>query len=144
MFYLTDKSLLDRVARLTNDAATALRERHEAAGWPATKESRAAKLEYDRLLRDVRDLRLLGRRMSAHFGVKPAAKVVKVAALRPLAEGGGYALPTPSAPLVTGAPNNLLESAGKREASVCTLQSGWELNNQVPPGYGVAPEVDNG
>ena len=55
-----DKSLLDRSARAAEAAAKALR-------WESildSKRRKAAKLEYDRLLRDAHDLRQLGVRLS--------------------------------------------------------------------------------
>lgn len=55
-----DKSLLDRSARAAEAAAKALR-------WESildSKKRKAAKLEYDRLLRDAHDLRQLGVRLS--------------------------------------------------------------------------------
>jgi hypothetical protein len=55
-----DKSLLDRSARAAEAAAKAL-------GWESildSKKRKAAKLEYDRLLRDAHDLRQLGVRLS--------------------------------------------------------------------------------
>ena len=77
MFTLTDKTLLDRAARMINERAKALRQKWEMVGWAGTKEGRAAKLEYDRLLRDERDMRALGKRMCLHFDVKAAPRVAK-------------------------------------------------------------------
>lgn len=71
MFTLTDKTLLDRVARMVKEQhQTMLARDCPAAGWGATEESRKAKLVFDRLVRDERDLRALGKRMCAHFDVK--------------------------------------------------------------------------
>lgn len=76
MFTLVDKTLLDRAARLVNDKARTLRQAHQKpdTGWNGSKEDRAAKEVYDRLLRDERDLRLLGTRLCQHFGVKAERK----------------------------------------------------------------------
>ena len=71
MFTLTDKTLLDRVARMVKESHQAMLARDcPAAGWGATEESRKAKLVFDRMVRDERDLRALGKRMCAHFDVK--------------------------------------------------------------------------
>jgi hypothetical protein len=78
-FTLTDKALLDRAARMINGEAKALRLEFEAVGWAVTEAGRKAKQEYDRLLRDERDLRALGKRLSAHFDVKAAPRVLKPA-----------------------------------------------------------------
>jgi hypothetical protein len=78
-FTLTDKALLDRAARMINGEAKALRLEFEAVGWAVTEAGRKAKQEYDRLLRDERDLRALGKRLSAHFDVKAAPRVAKPA-----------------------------------------------------------------
>lgn len=69
MFTLTDKTLLDRAARMINGQARGLRVLHEANGWASTEAGRKAKQEYDRLLRDERDMRSLGKRLCAHFDV---------------------------------------------------------------------------
>lgn len=50
MFTLTDKTLLDRAARMINVQARGLRVLHEAQGWASTEAGRKAKQEYDRLL----------------------------------------------------------------------------------------------
>lgn len=70
MFTLTDKVLIDRAARLIKEQAQVmLRSECPPSGWGATEESRKAKLVYDRLVRDERDLRMLGKRLCAHFDV---------------------------------------------------------------------------
>lgn len=57
-FTKTDKALIDRTARYLNQSsATLLKQWGE--NWAASKQSRAAKAEYDRLQRDERDLRHL-------------------------------------------------------------------------------------
>lgn len=56
-----DKALLDRAARLVDAQAKALR-------WESIEDARkrkAAKLEFDRLTRDARDLRALALRLKA-------------------------------------------------------------------------------
>ena len=70
MFTLTDKTLLDRVARMVKEMHREhLQSQCPPAGWGANEKSKAAKLVYDRLVRDERDLRALGKRMMAHFAV---------------------------------------------------------------------------
>lgn len=59
MFTTIDKALLMRTARHLEQVAGKLE-----AYMPWTAETRAAKLEYDRLKRDARDLRALGQRLS--------------------------------------------------------------------------------
>jgi len=71
-----DKSLLDRSARAAEAAAKALR-------WESildSKRRKAAKLEYDRLLRDAHDLRQLGVRLSK------LAKMLKTPAPAPVGQ----------------------------------------------------------
>lgn len=70
MFTKTDKALLDRTALRVTKSAAAIQSIHPV--WGATKDSKKAKLEYDRLQRDARDLRALAKRM-----------VPKVAAVQP-------------------------------------------------------------
>ena len=62
-FTKTEKALLDRSARNLTGQASKIYETHGNTGWGANKESKAAKLEYDRLQRDARDLRALAKRM---------------------------------------------------------------------------------
>ena len=81
MFTLTDKTLLDRVARMINASAKSLRAQYEAGGWASTEAGRKAKQEYDRLLRDERDLRALGKRLCAHFEVKAAPRGMEAASV---------------------------------------------------------------
>ena len=76
-FTLTDKTLLDRAARLINDQARLLGTNHGTDGWSTDDVARKAKLVYDRLLRDERDLRALGQRMAKHFDVRPALRAPK-------------------------------------------------------------------
>lgn len=72
-----DKALLDRCARgLRNDAA-ALLARH-GSNWQASKESRKAKLEYDRLQRDAHDLSMLAKRMTGEEKQRRLAAAAKV------------------------------------------------------------------
>lgn len=79
MFTLTDKALLDRAARMINGAAKELRGQYEAGGWASTEAGRKAKQEYDRLLRDERDMRALGKRLCLHFDVKAAPRGTEAA-----------------------------------------------------------------
>ena len=83
MFTLTDKTLIDRAARLLNEQAAALRNGYGQNGWSGDEESRKQKLVYDRLLRDERDLRALAKRLATHFGVKAAPRVVKTPPAEP-------------------------------------------------------------
>ena len=61
MFTKTDKALLDRTALLLTKKAAGIQSIHPV--WGATADSKKSKLEYDRLLRDARDLRALAKRM---------------------------------------------------------------------------------
>jgi hypothetical protein len=79
MFTLTDKALLDRAARMINGSAKELRVEYEGSGWATTEAGRKAKQEYDRLLRDERDMRSLGKRLCTHFDVKAAPRGMEAA-----------------------------------------------------------------
>lgn len=61
MFTKTDKALLDRTARRITMSAEAIQKVHPV--WGATEDSKKAKLEYDRLMRDARDLRMMAKRL---------------------------------------------------------------------------------
>lgn len=61
MFAKTDKALMDRTALRLTKAAGAIQSVHPV--WGATPDSKKAKLEYDRLMRDARDMRSLAKRM---------------------------------------------------------------------------------
>lgn len=61
MFTNTDKALLDRAARRATASAACLKSLHPS--WGASKDSKKAKLEYDRLMRDAHDTRNLAKRM---------------------------------------------------------------------------------
>lgn len=67
VFTNTDKALLLRSARLLLDQAQTL-ERSYGQNWAADPDHRAAKLEFDRLHRDARDLRALARRYESLTG----------------------------------------------------------------------------
>ncbi len=69
MFTMTDKSLLDRAALRTTVAANCIKSCHPI--WGATADSKKAKREYDRLMRDAHDMRALAKRM-----VPPKPKAV--------------------------------------------------------------------
>ena len=63
-FTNTEKALMDRSARnLIDQAQQIYNAQAVPMGWGATKDSKKAKLEYDRLQRDARDLRALAKRM---------------------------------------------------------------------------------
>tara|TARA_R110000868_G_scaffold411755_1_gene708939 strand:+ start:41349 stop:41630 length:282 start_codon:yes stop_codon:yes gene_type:complete len=64
MFTKTDKALLDRAARHYTLAAAKLQATYGTASWGADKKCRTAKLEYDRLMRDAHDLRMLAQRLT--------------------------------------------------------------------------------
>ena len=63
-FTLTDKSLMLRAARILEGDAGVLESSHGPV-WSATADGKTAKREFDRLLRDARDLRSLVRRFEA-------------------------------------------------------------------------------
>ncbi len=78
-----DKSLLDRSARAAEAAAKALR-------WESildSKRRKAAKLEYDRLLRDAHDLRQLGVRLSKLAKMLRSAPVAATPAVQTVRSG---------------------------------------------------------
>jgi hypothetical protein len=123
MFTLTDKTLLDRAARMINGQAKALRVEHEANGWASTEAGRKAKQEYDRLLRDERDMRSLGKRLYAHFDVK-ADRTKTPAPLLPEPPGGSFTGNVPSVSRETG--------AGNPELTPATV--GGNVNPVIEPG----------
>lgn len=107
MFTLVDKTLLDRAARLVNEKARTYRVAHQKpdTGWNGSKEDREAKVVYDRLLRDERDLRLLGTRLCQHFGVKAERKPKEAPKEEAPGAGTGQPeLPGGTAPAEDGAP----------------------------------------
>lgn len=62
-FTKMDKALMDRAARnLTAQAKVMEGQFAVPLGWGATTQSKKAKLEFDRLMRDARDLRALAKR----------------------------------------------------------------------------------
>lgn len=61
-FTNTDKALLHRAARLVAEVAQAEKSSY-GHNWAFDAEAKAAKLRFDRLLRDERDLRELARRL---------------------------------------------------------------------------------
>jgi len=69
MFTKTEKALLDRAARRAADQAAALQRSLAGLSWGATKATKKSKLEFDRLMRDCRDLRALGAAMLKAYGV---------------------------------------------------------------------------
>ncbi len=62
MFTMTDKALLDRAALRTTKAANVIKSVHPI--WGASKDSKTAKREYDRLMRDAHDMRALAKRFT--------------------------------------------------------------------------------
>lgn len=98
IFTNTDKSLLMRAARLLLEQAKTL-EKSYGLNWAADPEHRAAKLEFDRLHRDARDLRALAHRYESVTGplTKKRAPGVRRGAQANANEAGGTpALPTDS------------------------------------------------
>lgn len=63
MFTNTDKALLNRAARHLKAEATKLEKTYGQNSWGADKQCRKAKLEYDRLTRDARDLDAVATRL---------------------------------------------------------------------------------
>jgi hypothetical protein len=63
MFTKTDKALLDRTARHLQSKMKMLYTLHGAQSWGSSADSKKAKSEYDRIARDERDLRALGKRL---------------------------------------------------------------------------------
>lgn len=61
IFTKTDKSLIDRAARYLRGEAAKLEKQFPV--FSASKEGRRAKDEYDRMMRDERDLRMLAKRL---------------------------------------------------------------------------------
>ena len=72
-FTRTDRALLIRIGGHLRDQAMNLQVEH-GLNWGATTESRAAKKDHDRLLRDERDLEALRRRLEAQ--VPPSEPVM--------------------------------------------------------------------
>ena len=92
VFTGTDKSLLMRAARLLLDQASTL-ERSYGQNWAADPDHRAAKLEFDRLHRDARDLRALAHRYEALVGPlkKPRQQPRRAPLLDSTGDGGTLA-----------------------------------------------------
>ena len=88
IFTRTDKGLLDRAARILDDNGKALFVTHGPV-WSATKEGVNAKVVFDRLQRDARDLRMLGKRL-----MKASPSTERKAAAPLIPESGG-AMPEP-------------------------------------------------
>jgi len=72
-----DKALCDRLARGLHAQAKMLLTLH-GSNWQASKESRKAKLEFDRLERDARDAGLLAKRMVGEEKQRRLAAAAKV------------------------------------------------------------------
>lgn len=124
-FTLQDKVLLDRAARLIKEEADVLmRSECPPAGWGATDASKKAKLVFDRLKRDERDLRALGKRLCAHFGVAPAPRAPKEEPAPPAAGGSGESLEPGSA---------VVEVPALTATEVLARQSPAEFMAQFPP-----------
>lgn len=83
MFTLTDKTLIDRAARLLREQASLLHDAQNGLPWGTNEAGQKAKLQFDRLMRDERDLRSLAKRLTTHFGVKPAARKTAETTLEP-------------------------------------------------------------
>lgn len=63
VFTKTDKTLLDRAARIIHNQAVVEENSYKGAGWASSENGKEAKKRYDRLLRDERDLRELAKRL---------------------------------------------------------------------------------
>ena len=72
-----DKALCDRLARGLHAQAKMLLTLH-GSNWQASKDSRKAKLEFDRLERDARDAGLLAKRMVGEEKQRRLAAAAKV------------------------------------------------------------------
>jgi hypothetical protein len=89
MFTKTEKALLDRAARRAADQAAALQKSLAGLSWGATKATKRAKLEFDRLMRDCRDLRALGAAMLKAYGVDGQSGASAGEVLKDLSNIGG-------------------------------------------------------
>lgn len=129
MFTLTDKTLLDRAARMINGQARGLRVLHEANGWASTEAGRKAKQEYDRLLRDERDMRSLGKRLCAHFDVHAVrGGVVMEAASTVLGTAGPIGSVMTATEALANLPAALMANAPRQD----TAEVGDPLNALSP------------
>lgn len=86
-----DKALCDRLARGLHAQAKMLLTLH-GSNWQASKDSRKAKLEFDRLERDARDAGLLAKRMVGEEKQRRMAEKAATEALAKSLQGDG-ALP---------------------------------------------------
>lgn len=77
LFTTTNKALMQRAARNMTEQAAVLKNSY-GQNWAASKEAKVAKRQYDRLLRDARDLRELADAL--YTGLPQALKVVPCAA----------------------------------------------------------------
>lgn len=80
IYTLTDKTLMMRAARKLKEQADQLLACY-GANWAESKATREAKREFDRLLRDERDLRMLAKRFEKAMQVQAAEAAAKVAPL---------------------------------------------------------------
>jgi hypothetical protein len=88
IFTNTDKALLLRAARLLLADAKALEDSH-GKNWVENDAAKQAKLEFDRLHRDVRDLKSLVKRLEAVTGPlskRPTKKTVAQEPHQPMPE----------------------------------------------------------
>ncbi len=86
IFTKTDKTLLDRAARIIHNQAVVEENSYKGDTWAATETGKEAKKRYDRLLRDERDLRALAKRLEKAM---PAAVYPEHSAATRLATGAG-------------------------------------------------------
>jgi hypothetical protein len=84
MFTKTEKALLDRAARRAADQATEIQKSLAGLSWGATRPTKKSKLEFDRLMRDCRDLRALGAAMLKAYGIDAQSGAGSVDALEDL------------------------------------------------------------
>lgn len=78
IFTKTDKALIDRAARYLRGEAAKLEKQFPV--FSATKEGRRAKDEFDRMMRDERDLRMLAKRLQkdSKAGALPVSGIAGV------------------------------------------------------------------
>lgn len=77
-FTASDKALLHRTARHLLAKANELERMYGQASWGTDKTTRAAKLEFDRLQRDARDLIAMGKRLAAFSGTIAATPPTEI------------------------------------------------------------------
>ncbi len=77
IFTTTNKALMQRAARNMTEQAGILKNSY-GQNWAASKEAKVAKRQYDRLLRDARDLRELAAALEKDAQRRAAENAAKV------------------------------------------------------------------